>query len=90
MSKRHQVNITLDEVELHNVSEYCRVHGMTPQSLFKAGAQRLIKEDILARRADLMTLQSWNEIQKGLAEPIDDLLEMIGEDGRTGEKPAKS
>lgn len=88
MPKRHQVNITLDELELHNVNEYCRVHGMTPQALFKSGAQRLINEDILERRADLMTLQSWNEIQKGLAEPIDDLLEMIEEDGRVGDHSA--
>ncbi|MDO3377148.1 hypothetical protein [Geoalkalibacter halelectricus] len=88
MPKRHQVNITLDERELHNVNEYCRVHGMTPQALFKSGAQRLIHEDILERRADLLTLQSWNEIQKGLAEPIDDLLEMIDEDGRAGENSA--
>lgn len=85
MSKRHEICIYLDEVELHNVNEYCRSHGISPQTLFKIGAQRMIKEDILERRADLMTLQSWNEIQNGLAEPIDDLIEMIGDDGRTAE-----
>ena len=85
MSKRHEICIYLNEVELHNVNEYCRTHGISPQTLFKAGAQRLIKEDILERKADLMTLHSWHEIQTGLAEPIDDLIEMIGEDGRASE-----
>ncbi|MDO3380501.1 hypothetical protein [Geoalkalibacter halelectricus] len=85
MSKRHQIRIYLDDVEMHNVNEFCQAHGISPQTLFKAGAQRLIKEDILERRVDLMTLQSWHEIQKGLAEPIDDLIEMVGENGRAVE-----
>ena len=86
MSKRNQINITLDEAELHIVSEYCRVHNMTPQAFYKAGEQRLITEDLLERKADLMTLQSLEEIRDGLAAPIDDLLQMIDEDRKIREE----
>ena len=55
---------------------------MTPQSLLKAGARKLIEEDILEKKADLQTIQSWEEINNGLSEPIDDLVEMIEEDRR--------
>lgn len=51
--------------------------------LNKAGAQRLLEEDIWV---DLMTLKSWKEICDGRAEPIDKLLEMIEEDKRSGEE----
>ena len=88
MRKRVQINVSLEESEIGNISEYCRVHGITPQGLFKAGAQRLIDEDILERKADIMTIRSWREIGEGLAEPIDDLLEMIEEDRRLGDKIA--
>lgn len=74
MTKRNQITITLNDVEMHNVNEYCRVHGMTPQSFFKAGAERLIDEDILEQKADLMTLQAMREVRVGLSESIDDLL----------------
>ena len=30
MKKRNQINVTLEETELGNVNEYCRVHGITP------------------------------------------------------------
>jgi len=86
LKKRNQVNITLEESAAQNVNEYCRVHGITPQELFKAGAQRLIDEDILERAADVMTMRSLREIRDGLAEPIDDLLDMIEEDKRIGEE----
>jgi len=86
MRKRNQVNIALDEAAAQNVNEYCRVHGVTPQELFKTGAQRIIDEDILERNADMMTIRSLREISEGLAKPIDDLLEMIEEDRRLGEK----
>lgn len=86
MSKRNQINITLDEAEMNNVNEYCRVHGMTPQGFFKASAQRLIDEDILEQKADLKTIQAMREVRAGLSAPIDDLLEMIEEDKRVGEK----
>jgi hypothetical protein len=86
MAKRNQVNITLDETEMNNVNEYCRVHGMTPQGFFKASAQRLIDEDILEQKADLRTMQAMREVKAGLSAPIDDLLEMIEEDRRIGEE----
>lgn len=86
MAKRNQFNITLDEAEMNNVNEYCRVHGMTPQGFFKAGAQRLIDEDILEQKADLMTIQAMRELKAGLSAPIDDLLEMLEEDKRAGEE----
>lgn len=89
MAKRNQINITLDDVEMNNITEYCRFHGIAPQGLFKAGAQRLIVEDILERRADLMTMQAMGEVNAGLSEPIDDLLEMISEDRSLGEKMAQ-
>jgi len=89
MPKRHQINITLDRAELNNVNEYCRVHGVTPQGLFKAGAQRMIEEDILERRADLKTIQAMEDIRAGRFEPIDDLLEMIEADRRAGEEMAR-
>jgi hypothetical protein len=90
MSKRNQINITLDEAEMHNVNEYCRVHGMTPQGFFKAGAERLIDEDILEQKADLMTLQAMREVRDGLSAPIDDLLQMTEEDERIGEEMVRS
>jgi len=65
MSKRNQVNITLDDTEMHNVSEYCRVHNMTPQAFFRSGGKKMISEDLLERNADLMTLQSLEEIENG-------------------------
>lgn len=86
MSKRNQINITLDEIEINNVNEYCRVHGMTPQGFFKAGAQRLIDEDILEQQADLRTIQAMREVREGLSAPIDDLLQMIEEDKKIGEE----
>lgn len=86
MAKRNQINITLEDLEFNNVNEYCRVHGMTPQGFFKAGAQRLIDEDILERKADLMTMRSLREIGEGRAEPIDDLLQMIEDDRRLGDE----
>jgi len=90
MAKRNQINLTLDDSEMNNINEYCRVHGMTPQGLFKSGAQRLIQEDILERKADLMTLKSWKEVCIGNSEPIDDLLQMIEEDSRSGDETIKS
>lgn len=86
MPKRNQINITLDDAEMHNVTEYCRVHNMTPQGFFKAGGQKLITEDLLERKADLMTLQSLEEVRDGRATPIDDLLQMIDEDRNIGEE----
>lgn len=90
MPKRNQINITLDDTEMHNVNEYCRVHNMTPQGFFKAGGQNLINEDLLERKADLMTLQSLEEIKDGRATPIDDLLQMIDEDRRNGEEMVRA
>lgn len=87
MSKRNQINITLDDAEMHNVSEYCRVHNMTPQAFFRAGGRRLVSEDLLERKADLMTMQSLEEIKKGLDRPISSLLQMIEEDSTVAEKP---
>lgn len=89
MPKRNQINITLDCAEMHNVSEYCRVHNMTLQGFFKAGGQKLISEDLLERKADLMTLQSLEEIKDGRSTPIDGLLQMIDEDRRGGEEMVK-
>jgi hypothetical protein len=86
MKKRKQINITLEEHSQNNVDEYCRVHNVTPQELFKLGAQRVIDDDILERRADLMTLASLREIEAGLDAPIDDLLVMIEEDKQIGEQ----
>lgn len=80
MKKRNQINVTLEDSEVGDINEYCRVHGMTPQGLFKAGARRLIEEDILERKADMQTIQSWREIRDGLSEPIDDLLDMLAAD----------
>ena len=45
MSKRNQINITLDDAEMHNVSEYCRVHNMSPQAFYKSGGEKLINAD---------------------------------------------
>jgi hypothetical protein len=90
MTKRNQINLTLDESEMKNLSEYCRVHGMTPQGVFKAGAQRLIQEDILERNADFMTLKSWKEVCQGRSESINGLLQMIEEDSRAGDEMIKS
>ena len=46
----------------------------------------MISEDLLERNADLMTLQSLEEIESGLDAPIDDLLQMIEEDLNATEK----
>ncbi|MCD6526740.1 MAG: hypothetical protein J7K75_07110 [Desulfuromonas sp.] len=80
MAKRNQINVSLEDSEFNDISEYCRVHGMTPQGLLKAGARKFIEEDILERKADMQIIQSWKEIRNGLIEPIDDLLEMIEAD----------
>jgi len=77
MKKRNQINVTLEDAEAENINEYCRVNDRTPQWLLKAGAQRLLEEDHLERKADLMTIQSWLEIGEGRSEPIDDLLDAI-------------
>ena len=77
MTKRNQINVTLEDSEFSDINEYCRVHGLTPQGLLKAGARKFIEEDILERKADMQTIQSWKEINAGLSKPIDDLLEMI-------------
>lgn len=90
MSKRNQINITLDDTEMHNVSEYCRVHNMSPQAFYKSGGQKLINEDVLERNADLMTLQSLEEIKDGRFASIDDLLQMIDEDKKVGEQMVRS
>lgn len=80
MTKRNQINITLEDYELSDINEYCRIHGMTPQGLLKAGARKFIEADILERKADMQTIRSWKEIKEDLSEPIDDLLEMIEAD----------
>ena len=84
MKKRKQINLNLEDSEYDLVTEYCRVHDRTPQWLYKTGALRIINEDIAERKADLMTIQSWREIQEGKSSSIDDLLEMIEEDRRAG------
>jgi hypothetical protein len=86
MKKRNQINITIEDEDVELINEYCRVNDRTPQWLFKTGAQRLIDEDMQERKADLMTIQSWREINNGLSQPIDDLLEMIAEDKKIGDK----
>jgi hypothetical protein len=85
MKKRNQWNINSTDEEAANIEEYCRVHERTPQWLFKAGAMRIIEEDIRERKADLMTIQSWKEINDGRSIPVDDQLEMIAEDRRCGD-----
>ncbi|MCD6580712.1 MAG: hypothetical protein J7K90_02820 [Desulfuromusa sp.] len=87
MKRRNQINITLEDSEFSDINEYCRVYRMTPQSLLKAGARKLIEEDILERKADLQTIQSWEEINNGFSEPIDDLVEMIEADRQVCAKP---
>lgn len=77
MAKRTQINVTLEDSELSDINEFFRVHGMTPQGLLKAGARKFIEEDILGRKADMQTIKSWKEIERGLSKPIDDLLEII-------------
>ena len=86
MSKRNQINITLDDTEMHNITEYCRFHNMTPQTFFRTGGQKLITEDFLERKADMITMQSLEEIEKGLDRPIGPLLQMIEEDSVAGDK----
>jgi hypothetical protein len=75
---------------MHNVSEYCRIHNMTAQGFFKAGGQQLIREDLLERKADLMTLQALEEIKDGHSTPIDDLLQVIDEDKKVGAEMVKN
>ena len=82
MQRRNQVNVTLDAAEMHNVNEYCRVHGLTPQGLLRTGAKRLIQEDVLERNADSRTLKAWQEVREGKSEPIDDLLNLIEDDSQ--------
>lgn len=90
MAKRNQINVALDDAEMNNINEYCRVHGLTPQGLFKTGAQRLIQEDILERYADLMTLKSMEEVREGRFAPMEDLLKMIEEDIEFGNEMIES
>lgn len=90
MRKRIQVNVALEESEAEIFNEYCTVHDRTPQWLLKAGARRIIDEDILERKADLMTMQSIREIEVGLSHPIDRLLTLISQDKSNGEMMAGS
>lgn len=90
MRKRIQINVALEESEAELFNEYCAVHDRTPQWLFKAGARRIIDEDILERKADLMTMQSLREIEGGLAKPVNGLLERITQDKNDGEMMAGS
>ena len=84
MAKRNQWNVNVTETEVAAIEEYCRLNDRTPQWLFKAGAMRIVEEFVHERNADLMTIQSWKEINEGESEPIDDLLEMMDEDRRIG------
>ena len=90
MRKRIQINVALEESEAELFNEYCAVHDRTPQWLFKAGARRIIDEDILERKADLMTMQSMREIEGGLAKPVNGLLARINQDKNDGEMMAGS
>jgi len=90
MRKRIQINVALEESEAELFNEYCAVHDRTPQWLFKAGARRIIDEDILERKADLMTMQSLREIEGGLAKPVNGLLARITQDKNDGEMMAGS
>jgi hypothetical protein len=85
MKKRNQWNVNLTDEESSHIAEYCRVHDRTPQWLFKVGAFRIIDDDIRMRQTDLMTIKSWKEINAGKSEPIDDLLQMMEDDRRTGD-----
>jgi len=88
MRKRIQINIALDESEAEIFNEYCTVHDRTPQWLFKAGARRIIEEDIVERKADLLTMQSMQEIENGLSHPVDKLLTIISLDKKLGAEMA--
>jgi len=88
MRKRIQINVALEESEAEIFNEYCTVHDRTPQWLFKAGARRIIEEDILERKADLLTMQSLQEIDNDLAQPVDKLLTMIARDRKLGSEMA--
>lgn len=88
MKKRIQVNVALEESEADIINEYCTVHDRTPQWLLKAGARRIIEEDILERKADLLTMQSIREIENGLSQPLDQLLTKIAADRKRGEEMA--
>ena len=88
MRKRIQINVALEESEAEIFNEYCTVHDRTPQWLFKAGARRIIEEDIIERKADLMTMQSIQEIENGLSQPVDQLLTMINQDRKQGAEMA--
>jgi len=90
MRKRIQINVALEESEAEIFNEYCAVHDRTPQWLFKAGARRIIDEDILERKADLMTMQSMREIGDGLAKPVNGLLARITQDKNDGDMLAGS
>jgi len=85
MKKRNQWNVNITDEEAVNIEEYCRVHDRTPQWIFKAGALMIIEDDIRERHADMMTIQSWREINEGKSEPVDDLLTMMDEDRQTGD-----
>ena len=85
MKKRNQWNVNTSDEEAAIIEEYCHVHDRTPQWVFKAGALRIIEEDIRMRQADLMTIKSWKEMNAGKSEPIDDLLQMMDEDRSIGD-----
>ncbi len=73
---------------MHNVSEYCRVHDMTPQSFFTRAPVRNISSTRISsnsKEADHDFAGRCEEI-KGRFEPIDDLLQMIEEDKRSVRK----
>lgn len=88
MKKRIQVNVALDEAEAAIINEYCAVHDRTPQWLLKAGARRIIEDDILERKADLMTMQSVKELEQGLSQPLDELMSMMARDRKEGDSMA--
>jgi hypothetical protein len=85
MKKRNQWNVNTTDEEASRIEEYCRVHDRTPQWIFKAGALRIIEEEIRMQHADLLTIKSWKEINAGKSEAIDDLLVMMNEDRDIGD-----
>lgn len=90
MKKRIQINIALEESEAEIFNEYCAVHDRSPQWLFKAGARRIVEEDILERKADLMTMQAMKEVEGNLSRPLDNLLAIIRQNRVEGEELAAS
>ena len=85
MKKRNQWNVNTTDEEAARIEEYCRVHDRTPQWIFKAGALRIIEEDIRMQHSDFLTIKSWKELIAGKSEPIDDLLAMMDEDRAIGD-----